>query len=319
MECKICNKDMKNSRSISAHVKYHNLTLIDYYVKYENFNIPLCECGKECKVYCGISYYKTCGDKECISKINKSHTHSEETKKIISEKRKKYLRENPDKHPWKRRDKFISPPCENIKKILKNENINYEEEVSVSTERFFSIDILLPEKNLIIEINGNQHYGNNGSLKDYYQERHDFLIKLGFSVLEIPSKFAFNKKYILDLIKNHSDDDKIIKFWKKEKSEKKEKRQKIFKFKRLKLKEKKKYYCSCGKEKTKTSKQCIDCKRISERKVKNRPSYEQLLKDLDETNWTQTGKKYGVSDNAVRKWVKKYKVNKKCISRLIGD
>ena len=46
---------------------------------------------------------------------------------------------------------------------------------------------------------------------------------------------------------------------------------------------------------------------INSQKVKDRPSYEQLLKDLEETNWTQTGKKYSVSDNAVRKWVKKYK------------
>ena len=43
----------------------------------------------------------------------------------------------------------------------------------------------------------------------------------------------------------------------------------------------------------------------NQRKVE-RPSYEQLLKDLEESNWTQVGNEYGVSDNAVRKWVRMY-------------
>jgi len=45
--------------------------------------------------------------------------------------------------------------------------------------------------------------------------------------------------------------------------------------------------------------------RINQRKVKNRPSYEQLLNEIEELGYVGTGKKYGVSDNAIRKWVKK--------------
>lgn len=41
------------------------------------------------------------------------------------------------------------------------------------------------------------------------------------------------------------------------------------------------------------------------RKVE-RPSYEQLQKDIHEMSVVQVGKKYGVSDNAIRKWIKKY-------------
>ena len=40
------------------------------------------------------------------------------------------------------------------------------------------------------------------------------------------------------------------------------------------------------------------------RKVKNRPSKEQLLKEIKETNYCAVGRKYGVSDNAIRKWLK---------------
>ena len=37
-----------------------------------------------------------------------------------------------------------------------------------------------------------------------------------------------------------------------------------------------------------------------------RPPYEQLMRELAETNWSAVGRKYGVSDNAVRKWVLAY-------------
>ncbi len=37
------------------------------------------------------------------------------------------------------------------------------------------------------------------------------------------------------------------------------------------------------------------------------PSYEQLLADLSELSWVAVGAKYdGVSDNAVRKWMRRY-------------
>jgi len=39
------------------------------------------------------------------------------------------------------------------------------------------------------------------------------------------------------------------------------------------------------------------------KKVKNRSSKEQLLQEIKETNYCAVGRKYGVSDNAVRKWV----------------
>jgi hypothetical protein len=37
-----------------------------------------------------------------------------------------------------------------------------------------------------------------------------------------------------------------------------------------------------------------------------RPSYEQLLADLRELSYVAVGRKYGVSDNAVRKWLRRY-------------
>jgi len=65
------------------------------------------------------------------------------------------------------------------------------------------------------------------------------------------------------------------------------------------------YYCSCGNVKTKKTKQCENCSRIKKRKVE-RPPYKQLIKELEETNYCAVGRKYGVSDNSIRKWIKLY-------------
>lgn len=37
-----------------------------------------------------------------------------------------------------------------------------------------------------------------------------------------------------------------------------------------------------------------------------RPPYDQLLQQIEETGYSAVGRKYGVSDNAVRKWVRFY-------------
>lgn len=53
------------------------------------------------------------------------------------------------------------------------------------------------------------------------------------------------------------------------------------------------------KEKRLTNKQIEE--KINRRKI-NRPSYEQLVKEINELGYSATGRKYGVSDNAIRKW-----------------
>lgn len=72
-------------------------------------------------------------------------------------------------------------------------------------------------------------------------------------------------------------------------------------------KNKEKYkFCECGKKILITSNACEKCAQINQRKVE-RPSYETLLKELEESNYSAVGRKYGVSDNSIRKWLKSYK------------
>lgn len=64
--------------------------------------------------------------------------------------------------------------------------------------------------------------------------------------------------------------------------------------------------CSCGEYKLKKSKNCENCYHINSRKVE-RPPIEQLIKEVEEFGYSAIGRKYGVSDNAIRKWIKKIK------------
>lgn len=68
------------------------------------------------------------------------------------------------------------------------------------------------------------------------------------------------------------------------------------------LKAHKIYYCqNCGKEVFKGSTYCPECAHQMQRKVE-RPSREDLKQLIRTTPFTQIAQKYGVSDNAIRKW-----------------
>ncbi len=76
-------------------------------------------------------------------------------------------------------------------------------------------------------------------------------------------------------------------------------------------KNKEKYFCNiCSKNITKNKtglcQECYSKSQQKQRKILNRPSLEQLLKDTKELGFLGTGRKYEVSDNSIRKWIKSY-------------
>jgi Zn finger protein HypA/HybF involved in hydrogenase expression len=83
-----------------------------------------------------------------------------------------------------------------------------------------------------------------------------------------------------------------------------------------KIKEKNKCLCiDCNKiEVSRYGKRCIKCNNINKfnnkelRVVKDRPSLEKIESELNELGgYCAVARKYGVSDNCIRKWIKKYK------------
>lgn len=130
-----------------------------------------------------------------IPRICTQYHHSKDTRLLISKRRKQFLRDNPSKHPWRNKNKFVSAPCEKFKQLLMERGIHFCAEYSPLLEynRYFSIDVAFPDKKLGIEINGNQHYMQDGKLTTYHQARHDTIESHGWRILEIHYSLVYNK------------------------------------------------------------------------------------------------------------------------------
>jgi hypothetical protein len=63
----------------------------------------------------------------------------------------------------------------------------------------------------------------------------------------------------------------------------------------------------CGKNKFRKVKEVKekDKERLNRRKT-TRPPYKELKEDIEKYGYSAIGRKYGVSDNAIRKWIKTY-------------
>lgn len=131
-----------------------------------------------------------------ISERSKGLHHSDETKKKISDKRKQWLQENPSLHPWKSGERFKSVTCEKLKNMMREIGFSFEEEFSPLIDRHFSLDIAMPLVKIGIEVNGEQHYKRDGSLRDYYQSRHDLIESHGWKVLELHYTECYNHDVI---------------------------------------------------------------------------------------------------------------------------
>lgn len=208
--------------------------------------------------------------------------HSEETKKIMSEKRLKWMKENPEKTAW--RQSNMSYPekifFEKIKQLKWDKKYLIVLEKSVYP---YFIDFAFENEKVAIEIDGPQHLQVDRLESDFKKD--NLLKENGWRVIRITAK-----KIISNL------DSVIIEIEKFLCSDVQYTNVGI-------LKENKKYIKKDRSINIFTESE-IDGHKI-QRKVK-RPSYEKLLEDIKNTNYVKTGKKYNVSDNCIRKWIKMY-------------
>ncbi len=299
--CLKCNTSFNNNAARIRHQNDCNLGqhVIDEYKSGISLNILI---KKYHHNYITIKRYLeqngiTLRNNEEITKIisanSKKTKLSDEAKRRISEARKKYFVDNPDKHPWKNTSKFKSKPCENFKEVLNELNIDYISEYTPSDERAFSIDIFLPGYMIGIEINGNQHYTNNGSLKTYYQDRHEFIENLGYKLFELHYSLFFSRDKMIELINSIIENKPLFEF-----------DYESYVLRKLNNKIEKKGYCEvCNEQIYFTAKKCIKCYAKSRRKTE-RPPVSVLLEDVKFLGYRGAGKKYSVSDTAIKKWLK---------------
>ncbi len=130
------------------------------------------------------------------SRFIKRKPISAEGRRNMSEAKKKWNRENPDKvrEVFSKLSKAKSIPCEYLKEWLRAKDIQFVEEYLPMLEqgRYYSIDIALPDRKIGVEVNGDMHYRHEGGLREYYQIRHDTIEAQGWKLYEIPRKLVYN-------------------------------------------------------------------------------------------------------------------------------
>lgn len=245
--------------------------------------------------------FKTRSKSDANKNYYKNNTKilTEEHKQKISESRIKYLKNNPDKVPYllNHYTNGASYPEKYFDDIL-SKYIKYEKYYQIG---IYQLDIAIVNKKIGIEIDGDQHYLDKKIVESdkrknkYLKEQNWDLIRIKWSDYKKLQK-EDKEKYINDLV-NYINGLINIK---------------------PEFEIKNNICVDCGKIISKHAKRCIKCNNqsrklkcerkveidVRKRKVENRPNKEQLLIDINMLGYCGTGRKYGVSDNSIRKWLK---------------
>mgnify|MGYP000868652126 CR=1 FL=1 len=208
MKCKICGLGFSSLKSLAYHTKKnHFLSLMDYYIKYENLESEKCIiCGKPAIIRRGIEFQKTCGSEECKSRVKKE-IWSDEKRKIQS----KIVSNSIKKHGWSNTYRGgESDPEIQFKKIISKYDLEvFQFYKDREFGRLFEIDFAIPSLKIGFEINGNQHYDGDGNLKKYYQDRHNIIESKGWKLIEIHYLKCYNNDYIESIISRSTKGGKI--------------------------------------------------------------------------------------------------------------
>lgn len=344
MNCKYCNKELDNKGNLLTHEKSCEKMqkIKDDVIKlYINDGLSVKNVAKILNTN-QIRIIEILGDKkrnisEASIKAHKLYPekfkHSDETKKILREKRLEYMKNNPEKTAWRLAN--MSYP----EKLFLNKikELEWDKKYLIIREKSvfpYFIDFAFENEKVAFEIDGSQH--ELEERKDSDDKKDKLLILNGWKIMRVPATNIKNNldNVIIELEQFLISDIKYVKVGIIHKEEKKyycecgnekskhskncknckENNKKvgiIYPKKYYKYVNKKKYYlnyCECGNEKGKYSKYCKKCSDINQRKIE-RPTLEKILEDVKELGYCGTGKKYGVSDNAIRKWIKKYNKN----------
>lgn len=301
IHCDKCNRSYKNCNfnKHNCNKKEIKFRVLDTWKDF-NTNLYKCpECDKKFSKNGLISHFYRIHDergieymknrKENSKKYNKIQVPKEEISKKISDSLKKAHSEG--RHPgWKHVNcdsNKRSYPEKFFINVFENNNL-YDKYTILEKHPYgkYFIDFLLLEIKLIIEIDGSQHYRDDKSIQ-HDLIRDEYFINEGFRIYRI--------KWV-DVCKNADKEiNELLTFI--ENIESKD-------IRRYDINDiNKKALCNCGNEKSRQSNMCISCKNKKSRKVE-RPNIDTLMNDIKNMGYSATGRKYGVSDNTIRKWIK---------------
>ena len=217
-------------------------------------------------------------------KYPENFKHTEESKKIMREKRLVFMKNNPEKTAWRLSN--VSYPeklcIEYIEKNSLDKKYSIVREYSVFP---YFIDFAFVNEMVAVEIDGSQHLLPERKERDDIKD--ELLNELGWLVIRVSEKEiktnineVFNQ--ILSILKDKPkiNNHRIGLVVKPKKYQKKERNE--FGFTELEIQSK-----------------------FKQRKVE-RPPLSVLLEQTKQMGFPKTGKLYNVSENTIRKWIKAY-------------
>lgn len=244
----------------------------------------------EYKVLCGVTRNFSDALKNRHKKYPESFKHSDEYKAKMRDIRLKYMREHPEKTAWRKRNEPSYPEKCFIKFLEENK---YSEKYLIEREYPvfpYYIDFAFVDLKVAVEIDGSQHILDTERI-ERDKDKDKILVYNGWKVLRVSENLVktdwTSLKRNLDETINITNIPSVTKVG-------------IFMAKKPRAKVERGPDGLSNKMRESS---------LRQRKVKNRPSLEELEKLKETLPMTKIGEMFGVSDNAVRKWIKQYKKN----------
>jgi len=307
-ECEKCERKFSNKGGFASHVKSCKLnseikqSIINDYC---NHNYALRDLEKKYSINKSLLSHvlknriRSISESVRICHLMKpnSFKHSEATKSKLRDIRLKWMKENPEKTAW-RQSNLSYPEKLFLDKIYE---LGLDKKYLIVREKSifpFFIDFAFENEKVAVEIDGSQHTLEDRKKMD--NKKDELLKDLGWVVYRVTAKEiqkninGFIEK-LLNVLGGGSLDNTGL-----------------FLEKTQKQKEMEKKFNKMSEERKKnggyTDLQILT--QINQRRV-DRPTYQTLIQEIGELGYVGTGKKYGVSDNAIRAWKKYYEKNSK--------
>ena len=222
-------------------------------------------------------------------KYPNSFKHSDNTKEKIRVKRLQYMKDHPEKTAKRKKNMSYPEKCF----ILFLEERGYDKKFRIEREYpifTYFIDFAFVDLKIAIEIDGSQHLSPNRKKSDCAKD--SLLVENGWKVIRIAESIVKTDWDLIDSkLKDHITFNTDIVF------------EQVGIIKHC------KQYTKVQRNEFGRSIKMTESY-IQQRHV-NRPDLKTLKKELEESNFKQVAKKYGVSDNAVRNWCKFYRMSQK--------
>jgi very-short-patch-repair endonuclease len=294
-KCKICNRKLDNFGNFNQHIKKcEKLSQIkDEIIRlYVDDSFSVMDLRKkfkvqsdDIKIILGDNVRSSSdANKLAHKKYPEKFKHTEESKKIMREKRLEFMKNNPEKTAWRLSN--VSYPeklcIEYIEKNGLDKKYSIVREYSVFP---YFVDFAFINEMVAVEIDGSQHLLPERKERDNKKDK--LLNDLGWLVVRISEKEiktnienVFNE--IVSILKDKPkiNNHRIGLVVKPKKYQKKERNE--FGFTELEI-----------------------LSKFKQRKVE-RPPLSVLLDQTKQMGFPKTGKLYNVSENTIRKWIKAY-------------